>query len=180
MENRWAALSLGHASMANIPCMEFMPGSLAPLRGQRLRMWGEQQGRGQTLESEGRHWSHTRGWEHGPCGASQWGSSRSSEPQLGCRVDPPQPGRQRSEGEGSVHLLPDARAWDHGWLFQSCRDGRFVSGQVPGSLVPSLPAPATADPSRAVGGEPGSGNQPLHQELLLPHGSGATEAQWWW
>lgn len=88
MENRWAALSLGHVSMANIPCMEFMPGSLAPLRGQRLRMWGEQQGRGQTLESEGRHWSHARGWEHGPCGASQWGSSRSSEPQLGCRVDP--------------------------------------------------------------------------------------------
>lgn len=57
MENRWAALSLGHVSMANIPCMEFMPGSLAPLRGQRLRDVGGAAGqgpnsgvRGETLE----------------------------------------------------------------------------------------------------------------------------------
>lgn len=109
-------------------------------------MWGEQQGRGQTLESEGRHWSHARGWEHGPCGASQWGSSRSSEPQLGCRADPALCTPHSLEGRGQREkgrstLLPDERAWDHGWLFQSCRDGRFVSGQVPGSLVPSSPLP---------------------------------------
>lgn len=35
-----------------------------------------------------------------------------------------------------------------------------MSGQVPGSLVPSLPAPATADPGRAVGGDLAVGTAP--------------------
>lgn len=41
----------------------------------------------------------------------------------------------------------------------------------------TTPLPSTADPSRAVGGL-GSGNQPLHQEMLLPHSTQA-EAHWW-
>lgn len=140
-------------------------------------MWGEQQGRGQTLESEGRHWSHARGWEHGPCGASQWGSSRSSEPQLGCRADPALCTPHSLEGRGQREkgrstLLPDERAWDYGWLFQSCRDGRFVSGQVPGSLVPSLPSPTTADPSRAVGGNLAVGTSPSTKSCCCHTGQG--------
>lgn len=39
------------------------------------------------------------------------------------------------------------------------------------------PHPTTADSNRTVGA-PGRGNQPLHQEMPLPHSTEA-EAQWW-
>lgn len=183
MENRQAAVSLGHGAWLEFlvwnSCLNHYPPP-HPLMGQKERMGGSSGARTQLR-------SHRGDTEVGP-----WASQ--GQVSHGCRgismlcAPGSLGGAAPRREEGWPAWFTHVWAGDHWWLISGLRGRMLCPGQVPGLQVPSPLSPATADPSKTVcvcvcvagcWGKMRGRNQPLYQELLAPDGAQITGTQWW-